>query len=105
MLISAARAETLKLANQREAAEPHAPVLIHGTDRFDLSAARALADPALDLANPLKGPFKAEIFEWAEDAAAALAAYDAVAPSILGVAKRAGLERRAQRAIRRALRR
>jgi GTP cyclohydrolase II len=72
MLISAARAETLKLANQREAAEPHAPVLIHGAETFDLPAARALADPALDLANPLKGPFKAEIFEWAEGAAAAL---------------------------------
>ena len=41
MLISAARAETLKLANQREAAEPHAPVLIHGAEPFDLAAAMA----------------------------------------------------------------
>jgi GTP cyclohydrolase II len=72
MLISAARAETLKLVNQREAAEPHAPVLIHGADAFDLAAARALADPALDLANPLKGPFKAEQLDWIEGAAAAL---------------------------------
>jgi GTP cyclohydrolase II len=72
MLISAARAETLKLVNQREAAEPHAPVLIHGAESFDLAAARALADPALDLANPLKGPFKAEVLDWAEGAAAAL---------------------------------
>ncbi|MFO1255322.1 MAG: GTP cyclohydrolase II [Sphingomonadaceae bacterium] len=60
MLISAARAVTLKLANQREAAVPEAPVLIRGADSFDLAAARALADPALDLANPLKGPFLAE---------------------------------------------
>jgi GTP cyclohydrolase II len=74
MLISAARAETLKLVNQREAAEPHAPVLIHGAEPFDLASARALADPALDLATPLKGPFKAEPLDWAEAAAAALEA-------------------------------
>ena len=55
MLISAARAATLKLANQREAAEPHAPVLIRGAEPFDLAAARALADPALDLALPAQG--------------------------------------------------
>ena len=60
MLISGARAVTLKLANQREAALPEAPVLIRAADPFDLAAARALADPALDLANPLKGPFRAE---------------------------------------------
>jgi GTP cyclohydrolase II len=72
VLISAARAETLKLVNQREAAEPHAPVLIYGAEAFDLPAARAIADPALDLANPLKGPFKAEALDWAEGAAAAL---------------------------------
>lgn len=64
MLISAARAETLKLANQRAAAEPHAPVLVRGAVPFDLAAARALADPALDLATPLKGPFRAEPIAW-----------------------------------------
>jgi len=72
MLISAARAATLKLINQLEAAEPHAPVLVRGADPFDLAAARALADPALDLAYPLKGPFKAEPLDWGEGAAAAL---------------------------------
>ncbi|MCT2557685.1 GTP cyclohydrolase II [Tsuneonella sp. YG55] len=72
MLIGAARAETLKLANQREAAVPEAPVLVRGAGKFDLAAARALADPALDLANPLKGPFRAESLDWAEGAAAAL---------------------------------
>ncbi|MGX7951379.1 GTP cyclohydrolase II [Tsuneonella sp. HG249] len=72
MLIGAARAETLKLANQREAAVPNAPVLVRGAERFDLAAARALADPALDLANPLKGPFKAEPLDWAAGGAAAL---------------------------------
>jgi GTP cyclohydrolase II len=68
MLISAARAATLKLANQREAAEPHAPVLIRGAEAFDLEAARAVADPSLDLATPLKGPFKAEPLRWSEAA-------------------------------------
>jgi GTP cyclohydrolase II len=72
MLISAARAGTLKLINQLEAAEPHAPVLVRGADPFDLAAGRALADPALDLAIPLKGPFRAEPLDWALDAAAAL---------------------------------
>lgn len=60
MLISAARAVTLKLANQREAAVPEAPVLIRAAEPFDLAAARAVADPALDLAHPMKGPFAAE---------------------------------------------
>jgi GTP cyclohydrolase II len=60
MLISAARAVTLKLANQREAATPHAPVLIRGAEPFTLDLARAIADPALDLRYPLKGPFLAE---------------------------------------------
>jgi len=60
MLISAARAATLKLANQREAAAPQAPVLIRAAAPFDLAAARAVADPALDPAYPLKGPFAAE---------------------------------------------
>jgi GTP cyclohydrolase II len=60
MLISAARAITLKLANQREAASPEAPVLIRGAEPFDLMQARVLADPALDLVHPMKGPFLAE---------------------------------------------
>ena len=72
LLISAARAATLKLANQREAAEPHAPVLIRGAEPFDLALARAIADPALDLATPLKGPFRAEHIDAREAAAAAM---------------------------------
>ncbi|GAB5348548.1 GTP cyclohydrolase-2 [Alteriqipengyuania sp. 357] len=59
MLISAARAQTLKLANQRDAAVPHAPVLIEGGEAFALDLARAVADPALDLSHPMKGPFRA----------------------------------------------
>ncbi len=72
MLISAARAVTLKLANQREAAVPEAPVLIRGAEPFDLAAARALADPALDLTYPLKGPFLAEPLAHTEAAVAAM---------------------------------
>ena len=72
LLISAARAATLKLANQREAAEPHAPVMIHGAEPFSLHAARTLADPALDLAEPLRGPFRADPFEAHAAAVAAL---------------------------------
>jgi len=72
MLISAARAATLKLANQREAAEPHAPVLIRAAEPFDLATARALADPALDLAYPLRGPFVAEPLPCGKAARAAM---------------------------------
>ena len=60
MLISSARATTLKLANQREAAVPEAPVLIRAADPFNLELARAVADPALDLNFPMKGPFAAQ---------------------------------------------
>jgi GTP cyclohydrolase II len=71
-LISAARAATLKLANQREAADPHSAVLIRAAEPLDLAAALPIADPALDLAVPLKGPFLAEPLEWDEEAAAAM---------------------------------
>ena len=72
MLISDARAVTLKLANQRAAAAPHAPVVIRGAEPFALDLARAIADPALDLQYPLKGPFLAEAIAAEEAAAAAL---------------------------------
>lgn len=60
VLLSPERAATLKLGNQRPAAEAglagavrvaHAPWL-------DLDTATALADPASDLSSPLKGPFR-----------------------------------------------
>jgi GTP cyclohydrolase II len=71
-LISAARAATLKLANQREAADPHSAVLVRAAEPLDLACALAIADPALDLAQPMKGPFLAEHLDWPEEAAAAL---------------------------------
>lgn len=72
MLISAARAVTLKLANQREAAIPEAPVLIRAAEPFDLETARAVADPALDLVHPMKGPFLAEHIDDLEAARTAM---------------------------------
>ncbi len=59
ILIGAGRAETLKLVNQRAAAAPEAPVQIAREPWHDLSAAIAIADPAFDLKEPLKGPFRA----------------------------------------------
>jgi GTP cyclohydrolase II len=59
LLISGPRAATLKLTNQRDAL-PSRPVLIRRAPWLDLAAARAVADPALDLANPLKGPFRTD---------------------------------------------
>jgi GTP cyclohydrolase II len=91
-LISAARAATLKLANQREAALPHAPVLIRAAEPLDLAAARPVADPALDLAAPLKGPFRAEPLEWraAAEAAVELARLAGILPAFLVGADGAG---------------
>jgi GTP cyclohydrolase II len=55
LLISGHRAETLKLTNQRDAV-PADPVLVRRSPWLDLAAATAVADPALDLAVPLKCP-------------------------------------------------
>ena len=57
ILISGNRAVTLKLANQREAV-PTGPVRIERARWTDLAGATAIADPALDLAEPMKGPFR-----------------------------------------------
>jgi GTP cyclohydrolase II len=72
LLLSAARAATLNLANQREAASPTCPALIGRVPWLDLPTALALADPARDLDNPLKGPFRAEHIDAPEVAATAL---------------------------------
>lgn len=72
VLLSAGRAVTLKLANQREAAVPDAPVLVDRAPWLDFAAATALADPQRDLATPLKGPFRAIPLRHDDDARAAL---------------------------------
>ncbi len=56
ILISGNRAATLKLANQKDGT-PTAPVLIARPPWVGLAEAVAIADPAFDLATPLKGPF------------------------------------------------
>jgi len=92
LLISGARAATLKLANQRAAAEPDHAVLLHGAEGFDLASALSVADPALDLAVPLKGPFRAEDFVWQAEAAAALtlARHAGILPAFLVAPEPAG---------------
>ncbi len=58
ILLSFGRAETLRIVNQRAAAEPDQPVSIRREAWTDFAAATALADPQLDLATPMKGPFR-----------------------------------------------
>jgi GTP cyclohydrolase II len=72
ILLSPSRAATLKLANQRDAAVPALPVLVARVPWIDFDAAVALADPQLDLATPLKGPFPAAPLERLRAAEAAL---------------------------------
>lgn len=73
LLISGARAATLKLANQRDAANPLMPVRIARTPWIDLAASATLADPARDLASPLQGPFRSTAIGQIDAASAALA--------------------------------
>lgn len=72
LLISAGRAATLKLTNQVAAADPDQPVLIEPAPWLDMAAATAIADPQLDLATPLKGPFRTAAIDSPAAAAAAL---------------------------------
>ena len=71
ILISGNRAATLKLANQRDAV-PTAPVRVARASWIDLAGATAMADPALDLKTPLKGPFRTVPLAPHEHAEAAL---------------------------------
>ena len=59
MLLSSSRAATLKLANQRAAADIALPVVIAAPTNLDAGSALAIADPTLDLRYPMKGPFRA----------------------------------------------
>jgi GTP cyclohydrolase II len=71
LLISGHRAAILKLANQRDGV-PAGPVRVERTPWLDLPAARDVADPARDLASPLKGPFRTVRLDDAKGAEAAL---------------------------------
>jgi GTP cyclohydrolase II len=59
LLISASRAATLKLVNQKAAADIALPVMIAAPADMDMALALAIADPTLDLRYPMKGPFAA----------------------------------------------
>lgn len=73
LIITARRAAVLSLANQRAAAAPsQAPVWIERPSWLDHAASLAVADPVLDLATPMKGPFRTRPLE--DDAEAAEAA-------------------------------
>jgi GTP cyclohydrolase II len=72
LLISASRAATLKLANQFAAADTALPVLIAAPADLDATLALAIADPALDMRYPMKGPFAAQPLGDAEAAKAAM---------------------------------
>ncbi|HEU0097690.1 MAG TPA: GTP cyclohydrolase II [Allosphingosinicella sp.] len=82
LLISGHRAVTLKLANQRDAV-PSGPVRIE-RGGMSLAEATAVADPALDLSHPLKGPFRARDLgcEAAAGAAVALARRAGLLPAL-----------------------
>ncbi len=71
LLLSGERAATLKITAQIAAAAP-GPVLLRWTDA-DPARGLAVADPALDLANPMKGPFVAEPLAPVEAGRAAIA--------------------------------
>jgi GTP cyclohydrolase II len=72
ILLSASRAATLKLANQFAAADTALPVLIAAPSDLDVTLALAIADPALDMRYPMKGPFSAQLLPDAQAAKAAM---------------------------------
>jgi GTP cyclohydrolase II len=73
LMISGQRAAALKLANEREAADPHAPVVIERADWLDNAAALAIADPGRDLDRGPLGPLQPVGANCLEPGSAALA--------------------------------
>ena len=72
LLISGARAAALKLANERDAADPDAPVIIERAAWLDAAAALSLADPGRDLDRAPLGPLQPVTANCSEAAGAAL---------------------------------
>ena len=72
IVISASRAATLKIINQKLAGDPEAPVAVWRAQWHDFVSLKAIADPADDLDNPLQGPFQAVPLPDREAAEAAL---------------------------------
>jgi len=73
LLISGYRAAALKLANERDAADPEAPVLLAREPWLDAAAALALADPGQDLDRAPLGPLQPVTPDCLQAASAALA--------------------------------
>ncbi len=74
LMISGQRAAALKLANEREAADPEAPVMIERANRGSTGeAALAIADPGRDLDRGPIGPLHPVKPEFIEASSAALA--------------------------------
>ncbi len=89
LIITARRAAVLNLANQiaAAAADPE-PVWVERPNWLDLDASRAVADPVLDLATPLKGPFRTRSLGDDTDsgrAAIALAKHAGLIPAVYAV--------------------
>ncbi|MEM8918009.1 MAG: GTP cyclohydrolase II [Pseudomonadota bacterium] len=78
LLISSSRADTLKLLNQRAAADPALPVQIVLDSETTPQEVHAIVDPVLDMQFPMKGPFRSE------ELTAALAAKTAMELARLG---------------------
>jgi GTP cyclohydrolase II len=72
LMISGERAAALHLANEREAADPGAPVIVGRELWLDAATALAIADPGRDLDRPPIGPLHPVAAECAETARAAL---------------------------------
>ena len=92
LLISSSRADTLKLLNQRAAADPALPVQISLPGPVSAAELIAIADPVLDLEYPMKGPFRSEELSHPQAAKAAmeLARQAGVLPAFLIVSEPAG---------------
>jgi GTP cyclohydrolase II len=72
LMMSGNRAAALKLANEREAADPQAPVIIERTPWLDAATALAMADPGRDLERGPVGPLHPVRAECIEAGRAAL---------------------------------
>jgi GTP cyclohydrolase II len=72
LLISGDRAAVLSLANRRDAADAHTPVLVDCEDWLDVKTALALADPGRDLDRGLIGPLRPVRLDCQASAEAAL---------------------------------
>lgn len=73
LVISGGRAAALKLANERDAADPQSPVIVERAEWLDTATALALADPGRDLDRGPIGPLNPVRSSCVETSRAALA--------------------------------